>query len=410
MLARGSETKKQPLLPGLSPEDLVVFIQPFSFGEPSGGTQILRSVCLDAPCRTLSICTGPSRPLRSTEMEEIPLPGRISLGRLERSRFAWLGGYLERLAAGRFRRRLTELLRRLRPAAVHLIPHANGDFIQAYAVSRELGIPVCLSVHDDLEYSARSHPFLRGFLTEMGNIWCEADVRFVISVELGEEYCARYGRREYFLHTDGKAVRQNSSYLPPSEIINIYFMGLFHYSYQLNLVIFLKSLSKYLEVNPGKIINLKMRCGEIPILQNERPAWLEVLPFASAELVASEIMEAHFLYFPLPFGDGDAALSQFSFSTKLISYLSSGTPIIYHGPVKSAAWQYLLRNKAATGITTILPGEVDERLLSILGKMEELPGISDRARVAAARDFEPEALRGRFWGAVAGCAKLGEPE
>ncbi|MEZ4695549.1 MAG: hypothetical protein R2832_03980 [Rhodothermales bacterium] len=65
------------------------------------------------------------------------------------------------------------------------------------------------------------------------------------------------------------------------------------------------------------------------------------------------------LYHYFPFEKIHAPLAAFSMATKLVTYLGSGMPILFHGP-KYAAAADLLRSHAAA----ILVGENDPQLIA----------------------------------------------
>ncbi|MBK8091124.1 MAG: glycosyltransferase family 4 protein [Verrucomicrobiaceae bacterium] len=374
----------------------VLFIQPFSVGAVGGGPQILKSVVKDAPCEVTSICTAFCERLPEQSLcPEYLVPLRPRLGRLDRTRFAHLGGYMEAAFVPFFTRRLSRQVHSLSPDAVHLVPHSWGDFVVAHRLAVKMGVPVHVSVHDDLGYTAARHPMKKRMMRELGALWRGAATRFVICEEMGQEYNQRYGFRPYLIHTDGVSEAAATAYLPPAKDIRVYFMGMMNQPYVANV----RVLEQALEIvrstgrfNPSLTLRTQGLASGHPLTT--------ILPFASKEVVEREMADQHLLYLPLPFGKEFRALGQLGFSTKMISYLASGMPIMYHGPDYTAAGRYLERNEGALCIHTNDAAAMAEQLLQVLSEPMELARLASRGVTLANRDFNSHALKQRFWGAV----------
>ena len=380
--------------------DCFALVQPFSLGDYAGGARILRSLCDNAPCKVVSICTGARLSIPKSCASETLLPSRPPLGRLEHTRFASIGGWVEAVVAPSFRKRLTGELQRICARAVHIVPHCSGDFAQIYTVARNLGLPVFVSIHDDFRYTATGQPLIRKHLNDLGRLWREANGRFVISSELGEEYSHRYGKRGYTIHTDGIKVCDRFSYLPPTDYLHLYFMGLFHNPYRPNLRALVEGLTALSSQPRGSRITLKLRCGALKLEGHEARAWISVLPFCAPDVLQHEMRDAHLLYLPLPFGKKAQDFYRFSLSTKMVTYLSAGVPILYHGPEDAAAARYLRRNDAAILIHSNDPAVIQRVINQAVAQPERLEQIRQNALVAVERDFDPAAIRHRFWDAV----------
>jgi hypothetical protein len=84
------------------------------------------------------------------------------------------------------------ICRNVNATAIHAI--AQGlCFWYAYQVAQELGLPYYLSVHEDLRYALQHSLALKEGMDKIPEVWQGAEGRFVISDELGKEYCRRYG-------------------------------------------------------------------------------------------------------------------------------------------------------------------------------------------------------------------------
>lgn len=378
----------------------VVFAQSFSLGDVTGGARILRSVCDQAPVPVSSLCTRAMTSPTTPPVEESVLPLRPSLGRLERTRFGFLTNLLEPLFAPHFRRRLEKRWRVQRPGWVHLLPHGWGDFVESFRVAQSLNLPVALSMHDDLAFTAARHPRRGHLLKVLEELWRGADVRYVICEALGREYSRRYGERPFLVHSDGQAPLRSQARTPRrgSAPFEIYFMGLFLNNYAENLRVLIRALESLRQSRQwSRPIKMRLRCHSVALGPGELPDWVEVLPFASEEVVRQEMLAADCLYLPLPFQDAARDFSRLSFSTKLVSYLSSGVPILCHGPAYAAATCYLAEHGAALLAMSLEEQVLRDQLLLLHEGGAITAEVASRGLRRCKTDFDPPELRGRFW-------------
>lgn len=379
----------------------LVFIQCFSLGDVGGGAKILRSVADHPPISVSSVCTGVGRSQSRWSGSETLIPIRPPLGRLERTRFHWFGGYIEQLWQASFQRRLEEHLIRVGATDVHLLPHSWGDFEVGFRVARHLGLGVHVSIHDDFLYTAGSHPYLDRMEQALENVWREAATRFVISQEMGQEYCRRYGERSYLIHTDGSDPRMRLEFEPPSTEVNLYFMGMFNNTYIPNFTALTTALEKHQALfAQGRPLRFTIRTHGFNAANYPGGDIIKVLPFASVETVEAEMRLQHLLYLPLPLEPEWENLCKFSLSTKMVSYLAAGVPILYHGPESSAVAQYLRRNEAAIQIHSNDPEVIASSLEKALVDFSTLKSVSENAQDVVRRDFDARKLRDRFWNAI----------
>jgi glycosyltransferase involved in cell wall biosynthesis len=369
-------------------------IQPFGLEAPGGGPRILRSLYREAPTRVVSVVTSQQAPPLTAEWEEFHLPLRPSLGPIDGSRYDHWGHGMELMLAGRASRCLREMSVAQGADVIHATAH-SAAFWPALQAARALELRFVLSVHDDLRYLLRAAP-MRGLAeTRLRRAWQNADHRFVISRALGEEYCVRYGRAPFAIVTDGLA---DADIIPPRRRdtvdLRCYFAGLFHRGYRPNLEVFLKAL--VILRGPNLAPALTCRCGSLPDLCGSDVP-LSVLGFGSQADVRADLEAADLLYLPLMFDPQYRDMAAFSLSTKLITYLGSGVPIVYHGPADSAAGQLLAENDAAILATSSKPDTVAEVILEGLSRSHELVA---NAQSLARRQFMLEDQRSRFWRAV----------
>ena len=383
-------------LAGSSGEGKILFVQPFSVGSSGGGGgRILRSLLEHSPLPWHSVCCSPRRPRHWPN--ESHIPSRPSWGKLEASRLARFPHMTASAFAGRFRRRLKSFALKSRATAVHTVPHSGLDFTHAQAVARDLGLPFFVSLHDDIVYTTARELRDNACHEAMSAAWREAEARFVISEALGEEYSRRYGAKPYKVVTDGletlPSVRRTTQ-----EGFRIYFMGLFHIAYEENLRALLEALLLLESKSPGLESKVTCRCEYIRPHVWKDAKQVEVLPFAGEDQIAEDLTDADLLYLPMPFGRDHENFTRFSVSTKMVTYVGSGLPIVYHGPASSAAYSILHRDNAAIFLTTLDPREIADSLAKLTSAARDT--VVNNALALAARDFMAADQTQKFWGTI----------
>lgn len=380
----------------------LVSVQPFGIAAPGGGPRILRALFQGADHPVLNVCTSPAPPVAAAGFEEIHLPRRPRLGRLESTRVNRALPALDLAMGNRFVRSLAAVCGDAGATAVHVIPHSL-DFISASRAAEQLGVPLLVSVHDDLRYALRRHAGAGSANRAMRRVWRNADARFVISPNLGDEYCRRYGDRTYEIVTDGVTEIQPAR-LPRGPQIDVYFAGLFHHSYQPNVDALAAGVSLWRR--DGTDVSLTFRCGALDTATWPADVPARVLPFASEAAVADDLTRAGMVYLPLPFDDAHRDFVRFSLSTKLVTYLGSGLPILYHGPRDTAAAQLLLEHRAGIVADTLDPAAIRDQVRAGLRDAGQLVA---NARQLAAERFTLQLQRERFWRAVDELAQSASP-
>ena len=379
----------------------IVFVQPFSLGSAGGGARILRALIEQAPFAVHSICCSPEKPKRWRH--ETHLRSRPSWGRIEHSRFASVPEVTARWFTAGFRRRLRQQCMQLGARAIHTVPHASLDFATARAVARELSLPFFISLHDDLAYTAAGRGAAATREGAMQMAWNDAAGRFVISEALGLEYCRRYGERSFVVVTDGLTNVATQGPQPNGSALRIYFMGLFHMAYERNLRAFLEAIDIFERAHPAIAVSLTLRCEHIraQVLAGVKP--VTILPFADEAQVQRDMATSDLLYMPMPFGREHESFARYSLSTKMVTYLGSGVPMLYHGPPDSAAYQLLKKHAAAVAITTLDPKEIAAALAQL--NPQTRSEVAANALALARREFMLEDQTQKFWGTIS--ASLG---
>lgn len=369
----------------------LVSVQAFGLANPGGGPRILRALFADPPVPVLSVATQPRVPAPASGHDELHLALRPALGRLEASRVARWAQPLDLALGPLLQARLRRVQRDRGARAVHAVAHGI-EFWPAFCAARSCELPFFLTVHDDVGYNLRHSATLRAELTRLGRAWRGATHRFVISRALGEEYCARYGSLPYSIVTDG--LDERSLHPPRSRGgTRVYFAGLFNRAYIPNLPGFVAALEHLAATAEAGAVSLTCRCGSLPVpVDSTIP--VTVVPFADESAVQDDLARADLLYLPLPFEREFSDLVDFSLSTKLITYLGSGLPIVYHGPPRGAAHDLLVRHGAAILATSQDPPAIAAAIASGVTRGHEIVGNALRL---ARDEFLLAEQRRRFW-------------
>lgn len=280
---------------------------------------------------------------------------------------------------------------------LHLIPHGY-DIVPVIRVATELQIPYCITIHDDIEYTSLGHPFIKQMVSATAHAWRGAAAVFTICDAMGNEYVRRFGQRDFITVTDGLKEIAAAPQLRPNNQLRIYFMGLFHIRYGVNLRALLDALKILRLLHPEWSISVVCRSGGVSCNRTADDVPLTVLPFASEADVARDMESADILYQPLPFQDDSQAFGKFSLSTKLVTYLGSGLPVLYHGPRSTAASALLAEHDAAVLATTLDPSAIARQLMDTVARRDT---IVRNALALARSQFLLVDQQRRFWQTIA---------
>lgn len=373
---------------------MLAFTQPYSLSAAGGGARILRSLVEDAPLPFFSIYASPF-PDDSPAPREVRIPRRPHFGywpeRLSRHCYNVLE-YSTLLSQSRFERDLTSTFQQRGVTAVHSIPQGI-EYWYTYRVARQLGLPFYLTVHDDLDYNLQGNPCKSMAIEHLGEVWRSADLRYVISDAMGKEYNRRYGTRPYVRVTDGVTSIANVPLPRPSDRFHIYFMGAIHLAYKANFYALVQALDRLKVLYPSLDVKLSIR-GGLPFDLPSASIPIQLLGWGSQADVEQDMTEADLLYFPLPFEAKYETFVRYSLSTKMVTYLGSGLPILYHGPEKSAAGDLLSSHEAGLLAPTTDPDALVDCLHSAVTNTNR---YVQNALVLADSQFRIEEQRRRFW-------------
>jgi glycosyltransferase involved in cell wall biosynthesis len=378
---------------------MFLFVQPFGAAAQNGGARIIRSLAVDAPLECSSLCTALEGAPFQTTMREDTIPSRFSVPRLDRTRFR---GCLDMLLAPAseplFIRRVERHLDKLGVTRAHLTAHGD-DFWPVYKACYHLGIPVTVAVHDDFTPYLRPESRRAAAYTKLEAVWNGSERRIVISSAMGQFYEDRFGQKGFEVITDSLETIENSPHSHSAEPLTVYFMGSMHMSYRDNFSTLCEALRLYAN-RSGHKIRLIVR-GASPQVTTDGID-LEVRPWAGEDSVLRDMKDASLLYLPLPFDPNYENFVKYSFSTKLISYLGSGLPILYHGPRQSAVADSLVASNAALLVCEFSRESIVRALES--STVESRRTVATNALAMAERDFRASVVKDRFWSFYTGGA------
>jgi hypothetical protein len=332
------------------------------------------------------------------DVPEIHLPTRPSFGRIESTRAFRALGVLDLVMLDHLAHRLVRLARgRIGPApripatCLHSVPHTL-DFAAVQRVSARLQLPMFLSLHDDPGYALKGRAERPYALRRLGEAWRGAQERFVICEEMGLEMCRRYGERSHVIVTDGLETIAPAPRPGVPGRLSVYFMGAANVSYAENFQCLLEALARRRE--EGIDARLITRAGHFPFPMSSVDVPIESRPWAPQVDVVRDFDDVDVVYMPLPFASGHAELVRFSMSTKMVSYLGSGVPVLFHGPKVSAAGNLLRQADAALPASSLDVREVAGILA--FGRDRGATVAGNALRLARQR-FLLSDIRARFW-------------
>jgi len=371
---------------------MFIFIQPFGVAAQNGGARIIRSLIQTAPMPCRAICTALEGQAMQSFVLETSIPSRLPLTRLDRTR---LRGYLDMFLGAAceplFTRLITRYLKASKASHVHMTAHGD-DFWPIYRACRDLGIPTTVAIHDDFTPYLKPMSRRKSAYRKLGIVWTEADRRIVISRAMGDFYESLFGRRSCDVITDSLESIAHGPRGSSGPARKIYFMGSMHLSYRENFSVLCSGLG-LLATESGKRQRLVVRGAPPDVSCNGVET--EIRAWSGEADVASDMQSADLLYLPLPFDSAYENFVRYSFSTKLISYLGSGVPILYHGPKNSAVAHCLERNDAAL-FAFDARAETIARVLAETSA-ERLVTVASNALSLARRDFTSSVVKDRFW-------------
>jgi glycosyltransferase involved in cell wall biosynthesis len=389
-----------PVSASVYPPPSVLLVQPFGVESPGGGGRVFRSLCAEVPVRVVSACVGPFPPRPTRIVEELHFATRPRLARLRSSRLGVLVCQFDDVGHRGLEAELESFVRQRGITAIHALADAQISFAIAHRVARRTGARFVLSLWDAPWYKRlRIQSGNRRYFAALQDAWRGADARTAISNEMGEAFCSRYGRRPFVVVTDGlDAVAAEPSGRIPREF-TIYFCGSIHLAHWDNFRRLAEAVDR-VRRDTGWLPRIVLRGSTFPAASES--GFVEARPWDATDAeVTAEAASADILYLPLPFGDRYAAFTGLSLPTKLVTYLGSGRPILYHGPGTTAAARVLRDSDAALLLAEENPARFADALVRWI-ESSRPAACAARALELARSRFMRERQQRLFWDAVLG--------
>jgi glycosyltransferase involved in cell wall biosynthesis len=102
------------------------------------------------------------------------------------------------------------------------------------------------------------------------------------------------------------------------------------------------------------------------------------------------------LYCPYPFDENLKEVSALSFPSKLVLYLLSGRPVLFHGPSYASPVRYLRERRCGVSVSSLLPTVIYNELERLIQNSNTYQMYAENAQEAFTADFTLESMRDSF--------------
>jgi glycosyltransferase involved in cell wall biosynthesis len=103
-----------------------------------------------------------------------------------------------------------------------------------------------------------------------------------------------------------------------------------------------------------------------------------------------------FLYCPYPFDPSMEEVVRQSFPSKLVLYLASGRPVIFHGPAYSAAADYIAGKGCGVLATRLSAESILREIERLVGDRKLYADMASKAQAAFLEDFTLDSMARSF--------------
>jgi glycosyltransferase involved in cell wall biosynthesis len=260
----------------------------------------------------------------------------------------------------------------------------------ALPLAKRLNVPLFTQVFDPLPWWMKAHGIdtwhTRSVLAQFDRTIRASEACATASRSMADAYFNRYGARCVPLIASHPATLA----APPGRALNhqgeltIAMAGQFYAAEEWN------NLVRSVEAANWTVVGRKVR---IQILGAHKPDYgsdlpqIDFLGWKSQQEAVEILSQADILYCPYPFSADMEEVARLSFPSKLVLYLLSGRPVLFHGPSWSSPGQYMEEVRAG-----VICGELNGN--SVYGALERLVGDSEfyaeaaaNAHAAFLRDF-----------------------
>lgn len=278
----------------------------------------------------------------------------------------------------------------------------------AEAVAQKLGVPLHTHVWDPFSWWAKAHGVdrfhTRGVQTQFDKAIAASQGVATASVPMAELYKQRFGVSAIpVIASHHKSMAQQ----PAADISSsrekplvIGMAGQFYAANEwLQLLLALRSSGWQVAGRPVRAV----------VLGPQQPPGtpdphVSFLGWKSQKDAAFILSQCDILYCPYPFDPGMKEVSQYSFPSKLVLYLSAGRPIVFHGPDYSSPAKYIRNHRCGLVATTLAATAIYNELERLVSDPESYREMAANARAAFLDDFTLESMDRAFNAFIGGDA------
>lgn len=298
--------------------------------------------------------------------------------------------YIERTAVPRLVNRIVRLGREQGCTKVLALLDSPTMMRIAKPVANELGAELLLMVHDPPSYVCTVHHKLSGaplqrLKTLAGEAISCASRCGVISAAMGERFEECYGAKcVVMVSASRRAVEVGERRCGLNNPIQIGFAGSLYAEDSWRCLV--EALESHRWVIRGHGVVLNVLGANLPphVAQSHRE--VNVLGWHDYEETVRLLSAMDVAFLPYSFSSQFREFTQLSFPNKLSTYLAAHLPVLYNGPVPSAAAGFISRFGVGCVCAEPDPGAVFDALEELLFS----DGQYDRMRSACARAYERE--------------------
>ena len=263
----------------------------------------------------------------------------------------------------------------------------------AHRVAQALGLPMTSLVWDSPDYLLSRHGFDRfsqRYLVGEFNKCLKASQRVaVVSEAMQLEYGSRTRAPVHVLRHGVPMTFAGGHETGPSFDAPEWLIGFAGSMYsECAWRAFLSALDAADWTIAGKPVRLKLITPSI-VLASRKQARIDYLGcMPEAEDAQALLAECHLNYLPQPFSAGLRDLSQFSFPTKLTSYLVTGRPVFVHSPQGASLSEFYADNPIGVHSTTLQPGLILRDIEAFLSNRAAYKQACRQVRTTALAHFD----------------------
>lgn len=258
----------------------------------------------------------------------------------------------------------------------------------AVPVAKSLGKPLRVTVWDDVEHNIGYFGIDSWTGSRLRSCFAEACRTAVSMAVIGEtmqaEYLQRYGKRGFVVRHGADAAPSPTVRPNESSELRIGFAG--SVSARSAFDCLLKALDQVDWSIQGRPVTLVLMGGRFDIW-SRTPRRIEVLGWRSVEETVRILSGCTISYLPQAFEASWRSFSEWSFPSKLTTYLAAGAPILLHAPEYASLPGYLKQRQFAAVCHRLDVEELVLALTELATDQKKQDMVQSEAREALRQDF-----------------------